>query len=129
MLPILNLLRWIFSLFAALLSMFNINIQKTTVEFYDNPASGYEWEYEADKAGILALSESRYTPDSASALSGKGGGTRYFTFKAIGKGTVNITFRYVKYENDEKTVASEYTYTFTVEDDGTITQKDNQTGL
>lgn len=123
MLSFLNLLRWIFSLFAALLSMFNINIQKTTVEFYDNPTSGYVWEYEMDNASVVSLVESRYTPDSDSALSGKGGGTRYFTFEAISEGTVNITFRYKKHENDEIIVASEYIYQFTVDDDGTITQK------
>lgn len=126
MLSIFDLLRWILSLFAALLSIFNLNVQKTTVELYCNPSSDYSWEYEMDKAGVLAYSESHYTPDSSSALSGKGGGTKHFTFRAVAPGTVNITFRYYKYDNFEKVVASQYIYTYIVDDDGTINLKNIQ---
>ncbi len=126
MLSIFSLLRWILTLLMALLSIFNLNAPKTTVELYFNPSSGYNWEYEMDKSGVLSYSESHYTPDSGSAMSGKGGGTKYYTFKAVGEGTVNITFNYYKYENLKKVIVSQYVYTYTVADDGTITLKSIQ---
>ena len=123
---IFDLMRRIMSLFAALLSLLNFNSQKTNVELYHNPSSRYIWEYEMDKSGILSYSDSHYTPDSGSVLSGKGGGTKYYTFKAIGTGTVNITFRYYRYEKTEKIVASQYVYTYIVDKDGVITLKNLQ---
>lgn len=123
---IFDLLRRIISLFAALLSLLNFNSQKITVELYHNPASEYNWEYEMDHSGILSYSGSYYSPDSSSVLSGKGGGTKYYTFNAIGTGTVNITFRYCKYENSEKIIASQYIYTYVVSDDGEISLKNIQ---
>lgn len=126
MTAVFTLLKWTITLFAALLSLFNLNAPKTTVELYYNPASGYKWEYEMDKDGILSYSESHYSPDSGSALTGKGGGTQHYTFKVKGPGTVNITFRYYKYENAKKVVSSQYIYTYVVADDGTITLKNIQ---
>lgn len=126
MISVFNLLKWILSLLAAMLSLFNLNAPKTTVELYHNPSSGYRWEYDMDKAGVLSYSKSHYTPDSDSALTGKGGGTQNYTFRAIGTGTVNITFSYYKYENGKKVVSSQYIYTYTVAEDGTITLKSIQ---
>ena len=121
-----DLLNRILSLFAALLSLFNLNVQKTTVELYCNPASGYSWEYEIDNDDVLSFSGSHYQPDSGSALSGTGGGTKYFTFKAVAPGTANVTFRYYKYENSEKVITSQYIYTYTVEENGNITLENIQ---
>lgn len=126
MLAIFNLLRWILTLLTALLSLFNLNAPKTTVELYFNPASGYNWDYEMDTSGVLSYSESHYTPDSGSATTGKGGGTKYYTFKAVGEGTVNITFSYYKYDNFKKVVVSQYVYTYEVGNNRTITLKSIQ---
>lgn len=126
MIAVFNLLKWILTLLAAILSLFNFNTPKTTVELYHNPSSGYRWEYDMDTSGVLSYSESHYTPDSGSALTGKGGGTQHYTFRAVGEGTVNITFSYYKYDNLKKVVASQYVYTYTVAQDGTITLKSIQ---
>ena len=68
----------------------------------------------------MILNESHYSPDTASIITGKGGGTQYFTFRALNSGTVNITFEYVKYSGTQRTVASTYVYTYMVDSAGGI---------
>ncbi len=112
------------SIILAIINMFNVQFETCTVELYENPSSGYEWEYSFDETGILAQVESHYTPDPDSIINGKGGGTKIFTFRSLNSGTVNITFEYVTYSQDEKIVASKYIYTYTVDDNGKISLQD-----
>ncbi|MBR3867852.1 MAG: protease inhibitor I42 family protein [Clostridia bacterium] len=118
MIALFSLLRQLVSLMIAVISLLGLNKNTVTVELYTNPASGYSWEYSYDDTGILTLSKSYYIPDSSAILSG-GGGTQNFNFSAITSGTVNITFRYVN--KDDGSVASEYIYTYIVDDTGNIT--------
>lgn len=104
----------------AIAALLGLNADTVTVELYANPISGYAWEYSLDTYGVLSLTETHYAPDSASILAGKGGGIRSFTFRAVGSGTVNITFQYVKVIGLERVVASRYIYTYTVGTDGKI---------
>lgn len=121
MVLVFSLLKGLVSLLLAVINILGIQFNTTTVELYTNPSSGYDWEYSFDETGIMTLNESHYSPDTASLLTGKGGGTQYFTFRALNRGTVNITFEYVKYTEVERIVASKYVYTYIVDDSGGIT--------
>lgn len=123
MATIFNAIARIFSFFIAIIQLLNIDFssKEVTVELYTNPSSGYMWEYSADQIGYLMLVGTDYKSDSDSAIMGKGGGTKTFTFRAIRSGTVNITFRYVKLEGFSKIVATEYVYTYDIAEDGTVT--------
>lgn len=120
MVLVFSLLKGLVSILLAIIHIFGIQFNTTTVELYSNPSSGYEWEYSFDETGIMTLNETHYTPDSASIIAGKGGGTQYFTFRALHRGTVKITFEYVKYTDFERIVASKYVYTYIVDDSGAI---------
>lgn len=113
-----TLLRQLVSIMLAVVSMLGLNKSSTTVELYTNPASGYSWEYSYDDTGILILSKSYYVPDYSAILSG-GGGTQTFEFNAVSSGTVNVTFKYTS--KIDSTVASEYVYTYIVDEAGNIT--------
>lgn len=115
MTTVIIFIRRLVALFVAIISLLGIKTDTETVELYANPASGYSWEYSFDKSGVLALTESSYSPDTSSILSG--GGTQNFTFRALGSGTVNITFKYVSIDG---TVASQYVYTYNVDVNGNI---------
>lgn len=111
------LLQRLVALMMAIISFLGIKTKTVDVELYANPTSGYSWEYSFDKNGVITLSETYYLPDTSAILSG-GGGTQKFVFRAVGSGTVNVTFKYVKdFDND---VASTYVYTYTVDDSGEI---------
>jgi len=118
MTALFSLLRQLVAIMIAVISLLGLNKSSTTVELYTNPASGYSWEYSFDETGILVLTKSYYIPDSSAILSG-GGGTQNFNFSAVESGTVNITFRYVN--KIDGSVASEYVYTYIVDDTGNIT--------
>lgn len=120
MVIIFTLLRVLVSLLLALVNILGLQFNTTTVELYANPSSGYEWEYSMDEQGIMTLNDTHYSPDTASILTGKGGGTQYFTFRALNSGTVNITFEYVKYTGTERVVASTYVYTYIIDSHGGI---------
>ncbi len=120
MVIIFTLLRVLVSLLLALVNILGLQFNTTTVELYANPSSGYEWEYSMDEQGIMTLNDTHYSPDTASILTGKGGGTQYFTFRALNSGTVNITFEYVKYTGAERIVASTYVYTYIIDSHGGI---------
>lgn len=113
----------IFSFFMAFIQLLNIDFSAQTVdvELYTTPSSGYNWEYSMDKAGYLMLVGTDYKPDTGSAIPGKGGGTKTFTFRAIRSGTVNITFSYTKTEGFDKVTATEYVYTYYIDKNGNIT--------
>ncbi len=115
-----GLLKGFVSILLAIINILGIQINTTKVELYENPASGYKWEYSFNQSGIMTLNDTHYSPDTASILSGKGGGTRYFTFRALDSGTVKITFEYVKYSDNQRVVASDYIYTYIVDDYGGI---------
>ncbi|MBQ8210703.1 MAG: protease inhibitor I42 family protein [Clostridia bacterium] len=118
----------IISIFIALIQLLNIDLSanEVSVELYTNPSSGYKWEYSMDELGYLTLVSTDYNADSGSAITGKGGGTKTFTFRAIRSGTVNITFQYTKIEGFSKTVATEYVYTYDIAEDGTISLRSIQ---
>lgn len=113
-------LQRILALMMAIINLLGLQNDTVTVDLYSNPSSGYVWEYDFDKSGILTLSETHYSADPFSMLTSGGGGTRSFTFRAIGSGTVRVTFQYVKFIGLEKSVASRYIYTYSVATDGTI---------
>lgn len=118
---VFSLLKTLVSLLLAFANIFGIQFNATTsVDLYANPSSGYEWEYFFDETGILTVEDTYYTPDDASIVAGKGGGTQHFTFRALDIGTVNVTFQYVRYNGYDRVVASEYIYTFDVDISGTI---------
>ncbi|MCD7775018.1 MAG: protease inhibitor I42 family protein [Clostridiales bacterium] len=121
MIVMLNLMQRFIAFVTALLSLIGINTSTVTVDLYTNPSSGYEWEYEFDRSGVLTLSDSYYNRDPYSILSSSSGGTRYFVFKAVSPGTVNVTFRYVKVIDGTKYMASSYVYTYNVDSNGRIT--------
>ena len=118
MASIFTLLRQLISLVMAIVSLLGVKTTNTVdVELYANPTSGYMWEYSYDKTGIITLSEEYYLPDPSAILS-SGGGTQKFTFRAIGAGTVNVTFKYVN--KITKETASTYVYTYSVDETGKI---------
>ena len=119
MTALFSLLQQLIALMMAVINLLGLNNKNVvTVELYTNPSSGYSWEYSYDRIDVLVLSDNRFVPDTSAILSG-GGGTQVFEFRALSSGTVNITFRYVN--KFDKTVASEYVYTYSVDDTGKIT--------
>lgn len=120
MTAVLSCLQKILALMVAIVNMLGLTNDTVTVDLYSNPSSGYVWEYEMDRAGVMTLVETHYYSDPFSMLTSGGGGTRSFTFRAVGSGTVRITFRYVKITGLEKVTASQYIYTYNVGTDGTI---------
>ena len=124
MTALFSLLQQLIALMMAVINLLGLNNKNVvTVELYTNPSSGYSWEYSYDRIDVLVLSDNRFVPDTSAILSG-GGGTQVFEFRALSSGTVNITFRYVN--KFDKTVASEYVYTYTVDDTGKITLQSTQ---
>lgn len=123
---LLDYVRLMVALLSAVIELLSINIHTVTVELYSNPTSGYAWEYSFDNSGVLALTDTHYTPDAANILSGKGGGTRSFTFCSLNSGSVRVTFKYVKIIGTERIVASQYIYTYDVAQDGTISLRSIQ---
>ena len=115
---IFSIIKTLISILLGITGLLGFGSDTTEVELYTNPVSGYYWEYSVDEAGVLALSSSRYKPDT-SALFSDGGGTQTFTFREIGAGTVNITFEYTQAGTGK--VASRYVYTYDVSEDGKIT--------
>ncbi|MBR5234091.1 MAG: protease inhibitor I42 family protein [Clostridia bacterium] len=120
MVLLFSLLKGFVSILLAIINILGIQFNTTKVELYENPSSGYQWEYSFDQSGIMTLNDTHYSPDTASILSGKGGGSRYFTFRALDSGTVHITFEYVKYTGNQRIVASDYVYTYIVDNYGGI---------
>ncbi|MBO5935315.1 MAG: protease inhibitor I42 family protein [Clostridia bacterium] len=119
MTALFSLLQQLVALMMAIINLLGLNNKNiVTVELYTNPSSGYSWEYSYDRIDVLVLSDNNFIPDSSAILSG-GGGTQVFEFRALSSGTVNITFSYVN--KNDKSVASEYIYTYTVDDTGKIT--------
>lgn len=119
MTALFSLLQQIVALIMSIISLLGLNNKNiVTVELYTNPSSGYSWEYSYDRIDVLVLSDNRFAPDTSAILSG-GGGTQVFEFRALSSGTVNITFSYVN--KIDKSVASEYIYTYIVDDTGKIT--------
>ena len=116
-------LQKIILLLTALINLFNFNTNTETVsvDLYANLSSGYVWEYEFDNEGILIMTETKYTPDAATVLQGRGGGTRTFKFRAVDSGTVRIKFNYVKTVAGKKQSVSQYIYTYDVDKDKKIT--------
>ncbi len=114
---IFTYLRILIAFLMALIKLLGFGAETVDIELYADPSSGYYWEHSYDKDGILILSGTHYVPDTAAIFSG--GGKQKYTFREIGEGTVNITFKYIKIGSDE--VASKYVYTYHVADDGTIT--------
>ena len=124
MTALFSLLQQLIALMMAVINLLGLNNKNVvTVELYTNPSSGYSWEYSYDRIDVLVLSDNRFVPDTSAILSG-GGGTQVFEFRALSSGTVNITFSYVN--KIDKTVASEYVYTYTVDDTGKITLQSTQ---
>lgn len=115
---IFTYLRILIAFLMALIKLLGFGAETVDIELYADPSSGYYWEHSYDKDGILILSGTHYVPDMSAIFSG-GGGKQKYTFREIGEGTVNITFKYVKIGSGE--VASKYVYTYHVADDGTIT--------
>lgn len=105
----------------AFINILGFNTHTVSVDLYANPSSGYVWECSFDEEGILVMTDSYYTPDASTIFTGKGGGTKTFTFKAISSGTVKVRFDYVKIIDGEKITASGYTYVFNVDENGLIT--------
>lgn len=120
MTALFSCLQKIIALMLAIVNMLGLTNDTVTVELYSNPSSGYVWEYEMDRTGVMTLIETHYDSDPFSLLTNGGGGKRSFTFRAVSSGTVHITFRYVKIIGLEKVTASRYIYTYTVGTDGTI---------
>lgn len=120
MVIIFTLLKVLVSFLLAFVNILGLQVNTTTVELYANPSSGYEWEYSMDEQGVLTLNDTHYSPDTGSIINGKGGGTQYFTFRAVDSGTVNIKFEYVKYSGSERIVASTYIYTYIIDSYGGI---------
>ena len=124
MTALFSLLQQLVALMMAVINLLGLNNKNVvTVELYTNPSSGYSWEYSYDRIDVLVLSDNRFVPDTSAILSG-GGGTQVFEFRALSSGTVNITFSYVN--KIDKTVASKYIYTYTVDDTGKITLQSTQ---
>ena len=85
------LLKQLVAFMLAIINMFGLKTNTVEVELYANPVSGYTWEYSYDNYGVLTLTDSYYMPDASEILSG-GSGTQKYIFRAVGTGTVNVTF-------------------------------------
>ena len=117
MAAIFSLIKALLSVLLSITSILGFGTATTEVELYANPDSGYTWEYSFDDESVLALSGSRFRPDTSDLFAG--GGKQCFTFREIGSGTVNITFEYTQTLTGE--VASRYVYTYEVSESGKIT--------
>lgn len=77
---------------------------------YENPSTGFLWEYEQSQEGVLEIMEDKYVSDPSNPkkpTTGKGG-QHFFRFKVIGSGTIEIQFTYAR--GDE--IADEMIYTY-----------------
>lgn len=92
------------------------------VELKENQTTGYQWKFTADPDGILALEKDEYLTDSSDTKEGAGGIHRWI-FHGASAGDVTLTFTYVReWEKDEKPAAT-VTFTYQVDDQGRVTQK------
>ena len=84
------------------------------IRLESNPTTGYSWRTAEFASGIVELVSNEYKPQNNSGNIVGSGGTEIWTFKAVGKGKINITFEYVRpWEKDVPPIKKE-TYLITV---------------
>lgn len=99
---------------AAISGIFGIGNQPTadlTIELKANPTTGYEWVVSMDKEDVVKLEKREYKQSVKDPTIVGAGGTETFCFKAVGDGTVKITFTYCRPWEENKDAARTVTYT------------------
>ena len=66
------------------------------VRLESNPTTGYSWRTAEFEPGIIELVSNEYQPYNTAGNIVGSGGTEIWTFKAIKKGKITITFEYVR---------------------------------
>ena len=77
--------------------MITYNSSKTivTVSLYENPSTGYGWQYAASADGVVQLTDDEYHSDAPAGVAGAGG-IRALSFAGLTEGTVTLTFDYLR---------------------------------
>lgn len=92
------------------------------IEFEANATTGYHWEFECSKDGIVEIT-GEYVPDNnPKGFVGVGGKQKY-TVTALKAGTVEVTFKYLPPASTDPGIVNKYT--FEVGDDLGIKQTDS----
>jgi inhibitor of cysteine peptidase len=94
---------------------------KETVEIdlESNPTTGYQWQYENDKEGIIKEVSNIYKEKDVSEEITGSGGTDVWIFEGLKEGSSQVTFNYLR--SWEKEVAETKTFIFTVDKERNIT--------
>lgn len=92
-------------------------IGKKTVEIdlESNPTTGYDWQYSADKDGIIKEVSKVYKSDDVPKDVCGSGGTDIWTFEGLKEGSTEVTFKYLR--PWEKEVIKTRIFIFTVDKD------------
>ena len=86
----------------------NVSVgQDFVIALDSNPTTGYNWEVSYDEA-ILSLVSEEYKTEKEPGLVGVGG-TQYFTFKGLEKGSTAITLTYKRSWETESLEQKDFT--------------------
>lgn len=79
-----------------------------------NPTTGYKWELLSPlNDNIVQLVKSDFVPAPGGCMGG--GGKDIWTFKAVNKGTTNVSFKYIRPWEKDSVPVKEETFTVVVE--------------
>lgn len=69
--------------------------EEFTFSLDSNPTTGYQWQVDgAIDEKIIRFVKSEYRPNETDLIGA--GGKEYWTFKAVGEGQTNVSFKYVR---------------------------------
>ena len=66
-----------------------------TISLFENPSTGYGWQYAAQPESVLLLTADQYESDAPVGVVGAGG-VRAFSFVGLKEGTATLTFDYLR---------------------------------
>lgn len=85
-----------------------------TISLDANYTTPFKWSYTMSNEGVLEETCSRYVSDlNPTGLTGVGG-TQYYTFKAVGDGTVTLNFSYNHVAHPDRESSPDRVYVFSV---------------
>ncbi|MBP2172079.1 protease inhibitor I42 family protein [Methanococcus voltae] len=73
--------------------------QDFILELPENPTTGYTWYYFIDDENVVRVNEEKYVPNDIQLLGS--GGTKFWVFEGVGKGSTTIKFEYKRSWEEE----------------------------
>lgn len=97
----------IFIIIIALVYLYKSSIVKITLD--SNPSTGYVWEYKISDENVLKFQDEKFISDKTKGHIVGAIGKSVYTFKALSKGNVTVTFAYQRI-NSKPIYTYEYSY-------------------